>query len=835
MSELRNSNDVPGRLAKVGSGYQDPYQRPDQAQVRYLPGRNQEEPDQIEVRHSVRRRRGLVCLCVLAATIGSLLILFQSPMRNELLAPGPLTSHHAQILAGMGGDRCAACHTAGQDSWLSWTGLARSSQADCPTTQSDLCLKCHQQTIPLQLAANPHSLDGAQLQQLTLKHETKFRLAGMQLPSKEQQRELTCAACHNEHHGAEIDLTAMTDQQCQTCHTQRHQSFEKDHPDFHLVGAQLPSTLNFDHDKHIKRYFPEGKKELSCANCHVGDSQKNVMRLASFETMCASCHDQTIRNSGQQGLVFLELPMLDMDRLRSAGVDVGAWPKEAQGDFAGRLHPLTWALLYRNESLRETLESFPADFDFSEIDIDDQTQLKKLGELVLGIKQLLVELGSQDISGVMGLASAPLPSSRPAKSELQFFRDAVAVWFPEMAAKGGFAGGTPRLPESNREKLWLPHSQAVARWLQEEQELLVPNPLAGKVSPNGIAREAGSQEASVQAVPMVQPTGEAGPSRQVIDGTAINNDLRKVDDISRQERDTELPPLRDELAVPAANQSSDSVQLAKNPLQSLRQSGQLGVPNQSTEVTEQDPSDSIGNLGPQRTPHAPPHKLAENQPTQAPAIEPVFSSRSQNQLPLPAILSGWRRDDQSFKLVYYVAKHSDSFWPDLQRWQASLELGGQQTPAQLLRGWLTKPGTAGDCLSCHSPQVVLASNRSVSEEPLNEWMSAMRLPERKGFTRFNHSPHLLQLKCSECHELDAQTAEGVARAKAHLANWSTGDLPSQSNMGDGRVKQSDFAPIGRATCIQCHRQEQAPSSCTTCHAYHVDQEWAKTLEQLRQR
>lgn len=816
------------------SDYKDPYQRPDQPRIRYLPGRSSDEPQQVQVRHSVRRRRGLICLCVLAGTIGSLLILFQSPLRNELLAPGPLTSHHAQILAGMGGDRCAACHTAGNDTWLNWTGLKKTAQVDCPTTQSDLCLKCHQQTIPVQLAANPHSLDAAQLAQLTEKHQAKFRLAGMKLPSQDFPRELSCAACHREHHGAEIDLTAMTDQQCQTCHTQRHQSFEKDHPDFALVGTQLPGNLSFDHATHFKKYFPEGQAELSCVQCHIGDSQKNVMSLASFDAMCASCHQQTIRTSGQQGLVLLELPMLDLERMRAAGVEVGAWPKEAQGDFAGRLHPLTWALLYRKESLRDSLNAFSADFDFSDLDVEDQKQLEKLGVLISGMKQLMIELGSQDLSGVMGLAASSSQMSGSASSELQFFRDAVAAWFPEMAAKGGLAESMPERIGSGRERVWLPQSEAVARWLQE-QELLAPNPLAGKVSPSGPSGRESQQATSAQVVPMAQPTGEAGPSRQVVKQDAIKSGLRKVDDSNGQEREAELPTLRGELAIPKADPSSESEQLAENPLKGLKQAGKPEALARKGETLEEDPSDSIGNLGPQRTPHAPPHTSAESQPAQAPAIEPDFSALSKNQLPQPASLRGWRRDDHSFRLVYYVAEHGDSLWPELQRWQTLLEQRDERPVNQLLTSWLSKPGTAGDCFSCHAPQPDLAATGSGNDDPRSSWKSALRLPERKGFTRFSHAPHLLQLKCNECHQLNSESSEDTLRGKARLANWSQTGESHQTVSSDQPVKQSDFAPIGRSTCIQCHRKDQASSSCTTCHAYHVDQQWAKRLEQLRQK
>jgi hypothetical protein len=111
----------------------------------------------------------------------------------------------------------------------------------------------------------------------------------------------------------------------------------------------------------------------------------------------------------------------------------------------------------------------------------------------------------------------------------------------------------------------------------------------------------------------------------------------------------------------------------------------------------------------------------------------------------------------------------------------------------------------------------------------------MRLPERKGFTRFSHAPHLLQLKCNECHQLTSEPSEDAMRGKTRLANWSQAEEAHQAASSVDLVGQSDFAPIGRSTCIQCHRQDQASSSCTTCHAYHVDQQWAKRLEQLKQK
>ena len=65
-------------------------------------------------RRSLRSKRNTFTISVTVFTIGTLLILFNSPFRNEFVVPGSLVSSHAQILAGQGADRCAACHDAAE-------------------------------------------------------------------------------------------------------------------------------------------------------------------------------------------------------------------------------------------------------------------------------------------------------------------------------------------------------------------------------------------------------------------------------------------------------------------------------------------------------------------------------------------------------------------------------------------------------------------------------------------------------------------------------------------------------------------------------------------------
>jgi len=805
----------------------DPYQRPDQDRAVVLPALQPGGQDEVVQLPSNRRIRRAIVLSVWGFTFGALLLVFGSPKRNEFLAPGPLTSHHAQILAGMGGDRCAACHSAGNSNWLGWTRTAFGDNTACPTNQSELCLNCHRQSIEPTLAAQPHALSREQLEKLTREQETPFRAAGLELPADHEYRQLACAACHIEHRGELVDLTKMSDGQCQTCHTQRHRSFESGHPEFQLVGSQLPSAIRFDHQTHLRKYFPEGQREFACAACHSGDSERNVMRLGSFDSMCSSCHQQTIRTTGQQGLVFFELPLLDVDRLRASGHEIGSWPAGARGDFAGLMQPLTWSLLAKDPELAAALKAFPAGFDFSEIDPQNEEQLSRLAELAKGMKRLLLELASRDFREVVAIQAENPPGHRPAISGLQVFRDAVLQWFPEMASHGKLASLSESSLGSGQidsQAAWRPDTGVLARWLQD-QELLAPNPLTGKVSqralPGGNSAE---QSEALKAATQTQSPVDAGPSRQVIRQPAVTNPQANVDEKSGRGGINNLDPLREGTAnLPAANAGPDSELLAVNPLQGQLPGGVSPLEGDRGEGVPAHQTDSINNLGQQRNEHAPPHKAAVNQPSQAPAIEPVFSKPVANKIPQPALLRGWKRDDASYRLIYYVADHEDLFWPELLQWRNALQAAGQSQATQALAQSLHHPSAAGACFSCHRVSSPAASANLLASRNQVGWKSELRRPELKGFTRFNHAPHLLQLQCNACHQW-ADTP--LSTPPTQLASWQKSD----SSAAGHTVERSDFAPLGRSTCVQCHRENQASNSCTTCHHYHVDQNWLRMLE-----
>ena len=80
-----------------------PYHRPQEPWVEVVVAADDDSPQTVAIRRrSLRQRRKLFTWSVTALTLGVILILSTSPYRMELLAPGPLSSPHAQLLNEQG-------------------------------------------------------------------------------------------------------------------------------------------------------------------------------------------------------------------------------------------------------------------------------------------------------------------------------------------------------------------------------------------------------------------------------------------------------------------------------------------------------------------------------------------------------------------------------------------------------------------------------------------------------------------------------------------------------------------------------------------------------------
>jgi hypothetical protein len=357
-------------------------------------------------------------LCTALFVLGGLFISSSANWRNKVIAPGPLASPHAQLFdSGRDVAKCSTCHAAADESAIKWTASLLSAHSAGPT-QSQLCLHCHDKTIEPRLALAAHNLAPEFLEKLTRERARKSQgaLASFGKPAMSPGKELACAACHREHHGAEFDLTAMDNAACQACHQQRYASFASDHPDFSDWPHERRTRIRFPHASHRAKHFVEKKVTFDCRNCHVEDAAGDVQLTLSYEATCASCHDEKIATSVARGIPMIALPTLDVEALRDAGHDIGPWPEDASGDFDGRLPPVMRLLLASDPAAARAMIALGESFDFFDVDPTDPEQLAACATLVGAIKQLMHDLGSDGAKSVRErlvatLGGDPAPAS----------------------------------------------------------------------------------------------------------------------------------------------------------------------------------------------------------------------------------------------------------------------------------------------------------------------------------------------------------------------------------------------------------------------------------------
>lgn len=729
-----------------------PYHRPNEATV-MLPGNSTGEA--VCVRPSLRSYRRNFTIACTAFTLGSLLIVFSSPWSREFIAPGPLSSHHAPLAANENGDRCAACHAAANGSLASWISGFFSAEKNQGLSQSELCMQCHENSISGPFALNPHNVDPSGLAEVTqrITSGTKTVGAGHEFTAAQSSNpEIACSTCHQEHHGG-VQLTTLTDAQCQSCHAQKFASFDSGHPEFSQYPQQRRSRIAFDHASHFGKHFPEKGASFDCAQCHVDDAYQNVKRLAPFEQSCAKCHGQQILDSVSEGLVLVSLPMLDMTAIEQAGLDVGSWPLAATGDFDGVISPWMRVLLFADSEANEILVTRGSKFEFFDFDADNPQDVADAVKLAWAIKRLIAGLaknGSQELTQrferVLGMK---VPNSELnlllTTMDDSVFRLMQQAWLPNLATE---------------------LNQAVS---QSEQQRMESESSINVVIDAFLARES-------QFAPGLSTLSKSEPKNEQASGPNRSPFLL----VSQQ------------FGKPLA----DDDWLAVNPLAGLMKNGDKprALSEKSTE-----PSQRENESAPVAQPAVAPS--AELEPLVQALLQSPDSLISSNRA------SGWYRDDKKLQISYQATGHADpclKSWIELAARIPTLDKRPELEP--VMTKILSATGI-GQCQSCHTVDRRLAEPISNDGLAVN-WMAEYRDPARQGFTKFSHAPHLVhsELKdCSNCHQLDPN------RTNSH----SFASFDSQEVI-------SNFRPIVKSDCLQCHQQGRTNSSCMTCHHYHVD-------------
>ncbi len=333
------------------------------------------------------QRRRFVWGCLLFS-LGALIVILSADWRNEFLAPGELTTHHAQLLAeGHATDRCATCHAAGNQTVGEWIGHATHPELAQPT-QSELCMECHRKQIEQGTELWAHNIE-PQVLLTSGQSETVMPATHRDVDPTEP---LACSTCHREHHGAEHNLSWMSDSACQSCHAEQYESFATDHPEFTAWPAQRRTRIVFDHSSHQAKHFVESKQDFDCALCHTTDETGAFQQTLPYEASCAKCHDEDLANSWVAGVPIFTLPMLETETLADSGHGIGQWPAEAGDEFDGALPPITKLLIASDPKAAAAMKQVGVDFDFFDIDPDDEVLLAAAAEIVWAAKELYYDL-----------------------------------------------------------------------------------------------------------------------------------------------------------------------------------------------------------------------------------------------------------------------------------------------------------------------------------------------------------------------------------------------------------------------------------------------------------
>jgi hypothetical protein len=380
-----------------------------------------------------RRRPWLVAS--LGVSIAIVALVLGNPVNTAWIKPGELSTPHAQILSNaMESQRCETCHPSANESTLSW--ILSAGEAHHGIDQTERCLKCHHTLAPASLARSAHNVPKVTRDLIRLASTARTADGSSLSPatSHENQDNLACGVCHQEHQGPGANLMLVSNARCQTCHSTTFNSFATNHPGWDLWPYGEGGEIGFDHSKHLSQHFPASRQngavvEFRCDMCHSQNAQNEITRTNSYETSCAECHDQSLKIASGDGIELVSLPMLPAN-LAKQNKD---WPSRATGFLDGGLSPLAELLLRTDEAVASGIQALPSR-DFAQANVANPLHREAAMEIASGVKQLLSDIASEGHDAVSrraqdaGIQSATLEDLLRGLPP-QLVSDTLKLWF----------------------------------------------------------------------------------------------------------------------------------------------------------------------------------------------------------------------------------------------------------------------------------------------------------------------------------------------------------------------------------------------------------------------
>ncbi|NND97954.1 MAG: hypothetical protein HKN47_11560 [Pirellulaceae bacterium] len=815
------------------------------------------------------RRRNIV-ISILAVCVFAIALTLQQSVTPKVFKPGELSTPHAQILAStLTSDRCAACHRSASLSPENWFDSAAEGHAG--VSQTDRCLDCHHRTIRRDSAKFAHNLPPQRLSEI----KSRIRLASSKttnswhdrLPGPAiDQNDVDCAACHREHRGAEADLMAVSDAQCQTCHSDRFGSFATSHPDWNQWPYGRGGNIAFDHQSHMMKHFPAAtakgmSSDFACNRCHNVTADHEITRSVSYEVGCQSCHDDALRLESAKGIELLALPTLPSEQ---AATLADTWPDQATGMVDGVISPLSELLLRPDQKASDAIRRLPH-HDLSRIQTGDAKLLDALTAVATGHRTLLQEFATEGQPAIVRRAKAAGVSAESMRELLrtlppQLIDETYRKWFGSGdASKSNRSGITWRLSAAGIAQVdyvEMSDSQSnpsILLPLQSDEDVLF-----------GVERIAPVPDGSTRA-------GDLSDLEYVGDLSLLNEPSQPQQNPAGVESDA-----MDSVQMRLTDQSADTAEpKGANPTQIRLSDSNMGIQDNTLSAhpnptgnsvlikrpESSGPAESGDSLGPETRiamtdtgeellgdSETDEELLADagsddgmlsddllgndsladdplavdalaNDPL---AVDPLANGQLANGPTDPKSTDkrfdpdammphgGWYRDDVRMSIGYRGSGHSD---PVL---RSAVNMVHQLAPSDPVRKRLLSIQAVAACVDCHK-----------SDSPFSHsWHSQALVGRKSEFTKFRHAPHMnvSQLSdCKHCHQVNTnppRTTPPIHLASFRDAHDASNESDEQS-IDSGHPPGHDFLPMKRQACAACHTARAAGDSCIDCHRYHI--------------
>lgn len=369
-------------------------------------------------KRSLRKRRGQFTIAVSTITIATLILTFSrgssdGEEASPSLSAGPLSANHSFIEA-----KCSGCHSDQRLTLSRLTKLHASASRHRAIEDGKLCLACHD-TIggeQARFAFEPHTSDHLGHRWKGTGKSSNFLMVAASALAQKNLRsgDIHCATCHHEHHGTDVEITSLSNRQCQVCHQDQFASFSNGHPEFREVTYpyRRRTGIRFDHNSHYQKHFPEElegehpkrvppgfdparrhSESASCLACHAPEPSGEAMIVKPFETSCAGCHEESTR--GGTAIPFLAFPNLNVTLLNEklAASDpprsIGTWISEAPDSIPFPTLQLLPA--DAREAWKSLREQKVNPFDPALADLDAES-IGKVERLAWSVKELARDL-----------------------------------------------------------------------------------------------------------------------------------------------------------------------------------------------------------------------------------------------------------------------------------------------------------------------------------------------------------------------------------------------------------------------------------------------------------